>query len=283
MYHSAKNKENRICFFDKNMENESLRQMELERIIKESIDNDYFYLVYQPQYRLNDKHLRGFESLIRLKTPDGKFVSPGEFIPVAEKTELILKIDDYVIRRALREMKEPIEASGCHSIVSINVSAKNIASPGFAEKVKTMIEEAQFPPQCFEIEITEYCLLRSLEVTIDNIQKLKNIGVQIALDDFGTGYTSLSYLAKLPVDLLKIDKSLIDDIELNNKSSEFANAVISMGHLMGCEVIAEGVETENQLSLLNSQDCDLVQGFVWSKPLEYSAAVKLCSEQADRQ
>ncbi|MGN1090096.1 MAG: putative bifunctional diguanylate cyclase/phosphodiesterase, partial [Huintestinicola sp.] len=278
MYHSSRNRERRICFFTKQMEEELSRQMELERLIKEGLANNYFYLVYQPQYKINGKQLRGFESLIRLKNPDGVFVSPGEFIPVAEKTDLILKIDDYVIRRVMKEFKEPLKHAAASFTVSINISAKNIATVGFAERVKEMIKEADFPASCLEIEITEYCLVRSLEVTIENIEKLREIGVKIALDDFGTGYTSLSYLAKLPINLLKIDKSLIDDIESDEKSREFANAVISMGHLMGCEVISEGVENEAQLSLLGGQDCDFVQGFVWSRPLEYGTAVELCSE-----
>lgn len=279
MYHSAKNKENRICFFNKEMEKELLRQMELERIIKESFDNNNFYLVYQPQYKIDGKKLRGFESLLRLKTSDGVPISPAEFIPVAEKTDLILRIDDYVIRRVLREFRKPLEKAPEQFTVSVNISAKNIASPGFAERVMEMIEEADFPAQNLEIEITEYCLVKSLGVTIDNIKKLRNIGVQIALDDFGTGYTSLSYLAKLPINLLKIDKSLIDDIETDDKSREFANAVISMGHLMGCEVISEGVENEAQLALLKGQECDFVQGYVWGRPLEYNAATELCSGQ----
>ncbi|MGN0638883.1 MAG: putative bifunctional diguanylate cyclase/phosphodiesterase [Huintestinicola sp.] len=279
MYHSSRNKESRISFFNSEMENELMRQMELERIIKESLDSNNFYLVYQPQYRIDSKQLRGFESLIRLKTSDGVAISPAEFIPVAEKTDLILKIDDYVIRRVLKEFKEPVEKSPCPFTVSVNVSAKNIASPGFAGRVEKMIEEAAFPAHSLEIEITEYCLVKSLDVTIDNIEKLRSMGVQIALDDFGTGYTSLSYLAKLPINLLKIDKSLVDDIETDDKSREFANAVISMGHLMGCEVISEGVENENQLSLLSGQKCDFVQGFVWGRPLEYNAALELCSSR----
>lgn len=275
MYQAMKSSVNKICFFDEKMESELFRQMELERIIKESLDNDYFYMVYQPQYEINRKKLRGFESLIRLKTKDGEIISPAEFIPVAEKTDLILRIDYYVIRKVLQEFKEPLEKAGSSFVVSVNVSAKNIASYDFADKVKKMIDEVGFPPHCLEIEITEYCLVQSLELTIMNISKLRKIGVQIALDDFGTGYTSLSYLAKLPINLLKIDKSLIDDIESNSKSRDFANAVISMGHMMGCEVISEGVENEKQLELLADHECDFVQGYVWGKPMDYNNAVEL--------
>lgn len=279
MYHSGKNKQERIYFFNKQMEKEIYRQMELESIIKNALSDNSFYLVYQPQYQLNDKNLRGFESLIRLKTAQGEFISPGEFIPVAERSDLILKIDDYVIRRVLKEFREPLEKANNSFVVSVNISAKNIAFPGFAERLETMLREADFPAECFEIEITEYCLAASVDITIDNIQKLRNIGVHVALDDFGTGYTSLSYLAKLPISLLKIDKSLVDNIETDDKSCEFANAVISMGHLMNCEVISEGVENETQLSILKNQNCDFIQGYVWSKPLEYEKAVELCSQK----
>lgn len=276
MYHSAKNKQKRINFFDNQMEKELHRQVELERIIKESLADNSFYLVYQPQYILDGKKLRGFESLIRLKTNAGEFISPGEFIPVAERSDLILEIDDYVIRRALREFKEPVERSNRSFIVSVNISAKNITFPGFAERLKTMLDEVDFPAECFEIEITEYCLAASVDVTIDNIQKLRDMGIHVALDDFGTGYTSLSYLAKLPINLLKIDKSLVDNIVTDEKSREFANAVISMGHLMNCEVISEGVENETQLDILREQSCDFIQGYVWSRPLDYNKAVELC-------
>lgn len=277
MYESVKTRTTRVSIFDKKMEDTLTRQMELERIIKESFDKDYFYLVYQPQYIIKDKKLRGFETLIRLKTADGTFVSPAEFIPVAEKTGLILKIDDYVLKRAMKEFKEPLEKAGNSFVVSINVSAKNIGSADFADRVKAIIDAIGFPPQCLEIEMTEYCLAQSMEITIRNIEKLRALGVQVALDDFGTGYTSLSYLANLPINLLKIDKSLIDGIESSKKSRDFVNAVVSMGHLMGCEVISEGVESEPQLDILNEYECDFVQGFVWGRPLDYEAAKELSS------
>lgn len=275
MYEASKNKTEHICFFNKNMEQYMIWQMELEKLIKDGLEHDYFYLEYQPQYRLEGKRLRGFESLLRMKTPEGKFVSPGDFIPVAEKGELILQIDNYVLRRAMREYKEIVEKANGDLVISVNVSAKNIGSVDFADKIKDILKETGFPAKNLEIEITEYCLVQSVDVTIANIVKLREIGVQFALDDFGTGYTSLSYLAKMPINLLKVDKSLVDDIEHDEKSREFVNAVISMGHLMGCEVISEGVESQSQLDVLSRQDCDLVQGYVWGKPLKYEVAKEL--------
>lgn len=270
----------RICFFDTDMKDRFFRQIEIERIVKESLSQDYFYLVYQPQFEIKSKKLRGFETLIRLKQPDGTMVSPGEFIPVVERSELIMKIDSYVLKRALREAKSMVDLCKDEIMVSINVSAKNISSPGFAEEVKAALEATGYPPECLEIEITEYSFAESKEITIENVTKLRKLGIQIALDDFGTGYTSLSQVMHLPISLLKIDKSLIDDIENNPMNRDFVDAIIYMGHLMKCEVISEGVESDEQLDLLKDHECDFVQGFVWGKPLEYDVALDLCKKEA---
>ena len=267
---------NRICFFDKEMKEKLFRQIELERIVRDSLTHDYFYLVYQPQYDINSKKLRGFETLLRLKTPDGTSVSPGEFIPVVEKSELIMKVDSYVIRRALKEAKSMVDAAGSSIVISINVSAKNISSHGFVSEIRGGLEESGFPPQCLEIEITEYSFAEDDITTTENLTELRSLGVQIALDDFGTGYTSLSQVMRLPVNLLKIDKSLIDDIEHNQVNRDFVDAIIYMGHLMNCDVISEGVESDKQLGLLKDHECDYVQGFVWGKPMEYEKALELC-------
>lgn len=277
IYNAEKNKKEKTKFFTRDMEKAITRQMELEKLIQKSLVEDYFYLVYQPQFELNSKKLRGFETLIRLQTPDGVNVSPAEFIPVAEKTDLSLKIDDYVMYRAMKEFKD-IVLKNPSLTISINVSAKNIGSRDFYKKLMQSLEETGFPAENLEIEITEYSLVQSIEITIENIRRLREKRIQVALDDFGTGYTSLSYLAKMPINLLKIDKSLVDDIEDNDKSLEFVNAVISMGHLMNCEVISEGVENESQLLLLENKGCDFVQGYVWGKPLEYNVAKELAEK-----
>lgn len=275
MYEASRNKQTRIVRFDQDMADKLNRQMEVEKLINEGLENDYFYMVYQPQYYLDGKKLRGFESLLRLKTPEGVAISPAEFIPVAEKKDLILKIDDYVIQRVMNEFKDIVASSKDNLTISINVSAKNIGSFDFPKRIKKYLDKTGYPAANLEIEITEYCLVQSVETTIENIHQLREMGIQVALDDFGTGYTSLSYLSKMPINLLKIDKSLIDDIELNEKNQDFVNAVISMGHIMGCEVIAEGVENEIQLGTIQEQKCDFVQGFVWGKPMEYIDAKNL--------
>lgn len=276
MYHASKNSKEKIVYFNKNLESELIRRAQVEEYIQESLKHDYFFLVYQPQYYANSKRLRGFETLIRMKLPDGTNISPGEFIPIAEKTDLIFKIDEYVLKRAMKEFKEDIAKSGEKLLLSVNISAKDISSPDFHNKLSRIIEETGFPAECLEIEITEYSLYDSLETTVANIKSIREMGAKLALDDFGTGYTSLAQLLNLPFDLLKIDKSLVDNIETSDVSRDFVNLVIYMGHIMNSEVISEGVETESQLKLLKDQNCDFIQGYVWSRPLALRDALEMC-------
>lgn len=273
---ARKSQEQKICFYDDSLLDSDFEQKEAEFLIKDAMAHNWFFLVYQPQYITEGKKLRGFETLIRCRKPDGSIVSPAMFIPAAEKTNLITEIDDYVLRRAMTEMKPVLEASGNSFVVSINVSAKNIATENFAQKINQLIEEIQFPAENLEIEITEYSFAESRDTTIDNILTLRTLGVQIALDDFGTGYTSIAQLMKLPVSLLKIDKSLIDELENDPVMSDMVDSIIYMGHIMDCEVISEGVENESQLEILKEHKCDFIQGFVWGKPLPFDEAKALC-------
>ena len=278
MYNAKKEGKNKGLVFDFSFDEAETRKSRIEALIKKSLDKDYFYLVYQPQFGTEDHKLRGFETLLRLKTPEGKMVSPGEFIPIAEDTNLISHIDDYVLKRALHEFREVMQKRKEKIILSINMSAKDICMAGFAKYVEQAIVEENFPPECLEIEITEYCFAHSQENASENITRLRELGVHIALDDFGTGYASLSYLTKLPIDLLKIDKSFIDNIETDKKSKAFMDTVISIGRLHGCKIISEGVESEKQVELIRDAGCDYIQGYVWGKPLSYDDAIALCSE-----
>jgi len=266
----------KICIYNESMENKESKQREAEFLIKEALKNNYFFLEYQPQFYTNEKKIRGFETLIRCRKPDCSIVPPSAFIPAAEKSNLILQIDEYVLKTAMKEFKEILNLSEKELKLSVNVSAKNIGSKGFAEMLKKIIDKFQFPPEYLEIEITEYSFAESMEATIYNIKKLNSMGVHVALDDFGTGYTSIKQLMKLPVSLLKIDKSLIDDIEEDKNMQDIIDSVIYMGHTMNCEVISEGVEKESQVNFLSAHNCDFIQGFIWSKPLSYEDAKKLC-------
>lgn len=265
----------KICEFSNEIKHQIERENSLERIIKEALNDKRFYLNYQPQYMIESGKLRGFEALIRLKLEDGSMISPGEFISVAEKSDLIIDIDKYVLKMAMKQFVSVCTKAEEPIVLSVNVSAKDMSSPDFTDDVKSVLDATGFPAQCLEIEITEYSLAESLENTLANIDKLRSWGVKIALDDFGTGYTSLSQLLNLPVDLLKIDKSLIDNVVNSQQNCDFIKSVIYMGHLMGCEVISEGVEQEEQLKLLAELECDFVQGYVKNRPLDYNKAVEL--------
>lgn len=277
IYHARKSQTKKVLFFDKKMKDELSRQIELEKTVRDAIDKNWFYLVYQPQYNIKTKSLRGFETLLRLRLPDGTMISPGEFIPAVEKNDTIRYVDNYVLRHAMEEGKQLMNTSARDDILfSINISAKTISDEGFAEALKDIIYSTGFPANNLELEITEYSMAESQIITVNNIKTLRAMGIKIALDDFGTGYTSLGQVLELPIDLLKIDKTLIDDIYEKPVNRDFVDAVIYMGHLMKCEVISEGVESEWQLNFLKDHECEYVQGYIWGKPMPFYDALEIC-------
>ena len=198
---------------------------------------------------------------------DGKPISPGIFIPVAEKSGLILDIDLWVLRKAMTTFIDKVKEEDI--TVSVNISAMHITHPGFADEVASILEETGFPPRHLEIEVTESSFISSIKDAITTLNQLKEKGVLIALDDFGTGYASLSYLSNLPIDLLKIDKSFVDKLNTDNKQDDFVKCIVDIGHNLKCDVIAEGVEEDKQLNTLRNLGCDFIQGYIWGKPLPY--------------
>ena len=271
--------ENKICIFNEKMQNYDLKQREAEFLVKEALKNNYFYLVYQPQFTTAEKKHRGFETLIRCRKPDYSIVSPLDFIPAAEKSNLIMKIDDFVLLTAMKEFKPIVDNIEDDFLISINISAKTMGSKDFISRITNIINETRFPTECLELEITEYSFAESMETTISNIKQLREMGIQIALDDFGTGYTSIKQLMMLPINILKVDKSLIDDIETNQNIRDVVDSVIYMGHIMNCEVISEGVEKEVQIDILREHKCDFIQGFVWGKPVDFEEAKNMCGQE----
>lgn len=271
--------ERRICIFNENMENSDIKQREAEFLVKEALKNKYFYLVYQPQFTTDEKKLRGFETLIRCRKPDCSIVSPVDFIPAAEKSNLIMKIDDFVLQTAMTEFKPVLANAETDLTISINISAKTMGSKDFISRIRRIIEGTGFPTENLELEITEYSFAESMETTISNIKALHEMGIKIALDDFGTGYTSIKQLMMLPINILKIDKSLIDDIESIQSMRDVVDSVIYMGHVMNCEVISEGVEKEAQLDILREHKCDFIQGFIWGKPIDFEEAKNMYNQE----
>lgn len=276
--YAMKSKRNKICVFNEEMNEQVVRDALVEKQLKESLDKGNFYLVYQPQYSAANKTLRGFEALIRMRDKEGVEIPACDFIEIAEKSELIFDIDRYALRRAMRELGKICTGSRKRIIVTVNVSAKDIGRAGFANMLLEFANEIRFPTDCLEIEITEYSLAGAQSHTIENIQKLREHNVGVALDDFGTGYTSLGQLMNLPINVVKLDKTLIDNVATTKQNADFVKSVVYMGHLLNTEVIAEGVETEEQLERLQELECDYVQGFLWGQAEEYSNVADIIKE-----
>lgn len=268
MYKAKTNVDKEIEFFAEHMEKEVVMDVQLEDALKKAIKNEEFYLMFQPQYKTDGKELRGFEVLLRLHSSKLGSISPAIFIPEAEKSGLIKEIGDWVIRSSIQKFNTLKNNFSQKVILSINISAVQLTDPQFLDQIEDIIKTEK--PEGFEIEfeITESHFISDQEQVIDVLYKLKDLGISIALDDFGTGYASLSYLQHIPLDILKIDKSFIDLISHNSTREKMMVApLIEMSHQWGVKVIAEGVETVEQLHYLEDHNCDYVQGFLFNKPL----------------
>jgi len=253
--------------------------LEIESLIRSALENDAIYFQLQPQYDVNHR-LRGFEALARMKDGEGKNVSPGEFIPVAEKVGLIDRVDGTVFRKATTFFGELLRKTGADLMLSINASVRHLMKNDFSEEIRELLKNSGIPAEKLEIEITESIMIESADKALQCIDEIKGMGVKMAIDDFGTGYSSLSYLNRFPANLLKIDKSFIDKMNTSDSSRQYVAAIISMGHVMGFDVISEGVEEEEQLETLKKIGCDFIQGFIWGRPLPKEDAEKLVEGMA---
>ncbi len=263
----------RICKFSPEIL-KNVHLLEMENLIRSALENDTIFFNLQPQFDMDHK-LRGFEALARMKDADGNFISPGEFIPVAEKTGLIDRVDGAVFRKAAMFFGELLKKTDADLTLSINASVHHLMRNDFIEEIRNLLRDSGIPADKLEIEITESIMIDSVDKALQYIGEIKSMGIQIAIDDFGTGYSSLSYLNRFPANLLKIDKSFIDKMNTNESSRQYVAAIISMGHIMGFDVISEGVEEPEQLETLRSIDCDYIQGFLWGRPLSAEDAGKL--------
>ena len=263
----------RIARFTEDMLNAE-RTLEIERKIRTALSDNKVLYHLQPQYDIDHK-LRGFEALARLQDDDGSFISPDDFIPVAENTGLVDRIDMRVFELAVEFLENVTKETGSQVMISCNVSVRHLMKNNFIEEIKRVLEQHNVSPSRIEIEITESIMIDSAEKALERIEELKAMGMKVAIDDFGTGYSSLSYLNNFPSDLLKIDKSFIDNMSLNDSSRQYVAMIISIGHTLDLKVISEGVESPDQVNVLKSIGCDYIQGFVWGKPMPPEEAGQL--------
>ncbi len=252
------------------------RNLEIERKIRTALNSDKIFFNLQPQYDINH-NLRGFEALARMKDDDGSFISPADFIPVAEKTGLVDKIDMRVFELSMEFLEKVTRETGTEVMMSVNVSVRHLMKNTFIEDIKNILKAHNIAPERVEIEITESIMIDSAEKALQRINEIKAMGMKVAIDDFGTGYSSLSYLNNFPSDLLKIDKAFIDQMNMSESSKQYVAMIISIGHILHLKVISEGVESPDQVEVLKKIGCDYIQGFVWGKPMPPEEAGRLVS------
>ncbi|MHC5112208.1 MAG: bifunctional diguanylate cyclase/phosphodiesterase [Planctomycetota bacterium] len=254
-------------FFDRHVQEISIKHIRLEAELHRAIENEEWTLLYQPKLDVAQREVIGVEALIRWNHPERGLISPAEFVEFAEQRGLIVKIGSWVIREACRQLRSWMD-DGIHDCrIAINVSSMQLVQEDIVHQILDCLEEFQVPPRLFELEITETILMENVRQAIDSLERLHARGISIAIDDFGTGYSSLSYLKTLPIDSLKIDRGFIHDICTDSNDQKIVKTLISMAHSMGMKVVAEGVETRSQLDLLGKYAVNEIQGYLLSKPV----------------
>jgi Amt family ammonium transporter len=253
--------------FDSMMHQETSHEFHLEQALPKAIENDEFSLYYQPKVHCDTGKIIGYESLIRWHHPDDGLIPPNDFIPVIEGSGLIIQVGEWVIERAIKQLNE-WRAEGLPLLpVAVNISGHHLHSGTLPDFVRKTTERYQIPGELIELEITEGVLTGNTEESISAMQAIKATNIRLSVDDFGTGYSSLSYLKKFPIDVLKIDRAFIRECDVNREDAAICKAIITLGKSLGLDIIAEGVETQAQLEFLRKHQCEVFQGFLYSRPL----------------
>ena len=258
---------NEIRFFEESMHTRVHHRMEVERDLRAALAEDRFQLYYQPQINPFSGRIGGVEALLRWVAPDERCILPPEFIPVAEKTGLIQPIGEWALDTACRQVGAWGIRPGQNFSMAVNLSPRQFAHADLANSVARILRETDLDPHMLELEITEQAVINDMAHAADTLGRLRDMGVQVALDDFGTGYSSLNYLRQLPIQKLKIDRSFVTDIVGKGKERVIAGSIIRMAHDLMLTVVAEGVEDTEQCRILQEQGCDLIQGYLFSRPV----------------
>ncbi|QCY10412.1 bifunctional diguanylate cyclase/phosphodiesterase [Pseudomonas sp. MPC6] len=267
MYHAKERGKNNFQFYQAQMNASALERLELESDLRHALEQNEFILYYQPQFSGDGKRLTGAEALLRWRHPRRGLVPPGDFIPVLEELGLVVDVGDWVIGEACRQLKVWHQARVRVPKVSVNISARQFSDGQLGTRIAAILEETGLPPACLELELTESILMREVSEAMQILAGLKNLGLSIAVDDFGTGYSSLNYLKQFPIDVLKIDRTFVDGLPSGEQDAQIARAIIAMAHSLNLAVIAEGVETHEQLEFLREHGCDEVQGYLFGRPM----------------
>ena len=267
MYRAKDVGRNSYRFYTPEMNARALEHLSLENSLRGALERDEFVLYYQPKASVADGSIAGVEALLRWQHPDRGLVSPGEFMPVLEETGLIVPVGEWVLKAVCEQIRTWRRAGIAPVPVAVNFSPRQFASRDLGDTIKRVLDEQQVDPRLIEVEITESSLMSNLEDTALILKYVGDLGVGLSIDDFGTGYSSLAYLKRFPFDVLKVDRSFVKDLTTDADDATITRALISMAHNLGLKVVAEGVETEDQLAFLVEHGCDEIQGFYFSRPL----------------
>ncbi len=279
MYHAKNKGKNNFQFYSTELNTNTVERMAFENDLHKAIENEEFELYYQPIYSNNSKQITSLEALIRWNHPIRGFLMPGDFIPLAEETGYIREIGHWVTKQACKQIKEWKKVGIENRRIAINISAKQFGQEDDMKYISRLIEEETVSPACLELELTESCILENEDKAAKIMHELRDSGLHHAIDDFGTGYSSLKFIKQLPINKIKIDRSFIKDIVVNKDDAAIVNAMIVMAHSLKLKVVAEGVETQEQLNYLDSMGCDEIQGYLFSTPLPSQEIEKLLLEE----
>ncbi|WP_431810385.1 EAL domain-containing protein [Lysinibacillus capsici] len=266
MTYSKKNELNGYSFYFDELQTDAQRVLLLDSELRRAIENREFELHFQPKISMENEQIQGLEALVRWNSERLGFVSPAEFITYAEDTGLIIPLSELIIEKACEAVIQ-MQQYGWKTPVAINISSIHFKQQNFLESIQTILERYNMPANNFEIEVTERTVMNSANETVSKLVRLKQLGFKISIDDFGTGYSSLSYLVRFPLDCLKIDRSFIQHIGSLDEKQAVVDAIIQMSHRLKMKVVAEGVEQAQQVDILRKMNCDIIQGYYYSKPL----------------
>ncbi|WP_165912716.1 sensor domain-containing protein [Effusibacillus lacus] len=267
MYRAKEQGKNNYQFFAPVLSSDWVQWLTLENDLRKALERKEFKIYYQPQISIRTGRVIGLEALIRWHHPEKGLISPAQFIPLAEETGLIVPIGEWVLWEACRQNREWQDAGYAKMRIAVNTSARQFQQGNLAQTVQNVLRETGLDPRWLELELTESAAMHQAENVIDILQQIKKLGVSISIDDFGTGYSSLNYLKRFPVDFLKIDQTFVHDINQDSDDAVIVNAMIAVAHSLNLKVVAEGVETQEQLDFLKQRRCDVVQGYFFSKPV----------------
>lgn len=278
MYRAKATGKNNYQFYQKAHDSRAAERLTLESNLRRALEKNEFFLEYQPQYTIHEKHPVGVEALIRWRNSEFETISPLHFIPLLEETGMILPVSEWIMMTACQEAKTWQEKGIKNAQVSINLSIRQFQRMGLVKTVEKILNQTGLEPKYVEFEVTENLLIENMKESASILHELHELGTHLSIDDFGTGYSSMNYLKSLPFDNIKIDKSFTQDITLSEDAAAITTAIISLAHALQMGVIAEGVETTEQLEYLKQQNCDMVQGHLFSKPLNAEEIFKLLEQ-----